>query len=154
MIRTVKLHGVKKMTKDELFLEAEYADIIITLLNFPYGISSVTKLILLAFCIKHEKNTSAYGKRTKDFVDVFFSNISLKLSTHYEDIGAIIHFIDMLRKTSIIEINDDSITLIKEFEHFPENVFLRTCVNRSPNPIIEINKLDRKAMLEEVIRYV
>ena len=154
MIRKIRLHGVRTMTKDELVLEAEYADIIITLLNFPYGISSVTKLILFAFCVKHEKNTSAYGKRTKDFVDVFFSNISLKLATHYKELEAIIHFIDMLKKTSIIEIDGDSITLIKETEHFPENIFLRTCVNRSPNPIIEINKLDKKAMLEEVIRYV
>lgn len=142
------------MTNERLIQEAEYADIIITLLNFPYGISSVTKLVFFAFCIKHEQNTGAYGKRTKDFVDTFLNNISVKLSTHYDDIGTIIHFIDMLKKTSMITVDGDSITLNKENSHFPENKFLQACVNRSPNPIIEINKLDAKAMLEEVIRYV
>lgn len=154
MIRKARLLGVKIMTNDRIIQEAEYADIIITLLNSPYGISSITKLVFFAFCIKHEQNTGAYGKRTKDFVDAFFSNISLKLSTHYEDIGIIIHFIDMLNKTSMINVDGDTITLNKESSHFPENKFLRACVNRSPNPIIELNKLDAKAMLEEVIRYV
>lgn len=154
MTLTAKLLGVIMMTNERLIQEAEYADIIITLLNSPYGISSVTKLVFLAFCIKHEQNTGAYGKRTKDFVDVFFSNISIKLSTHYDDIGTIIHFIDMLKKTSMITVDGDSITLNKEIPYFPENKFLQACVNRSPNPIIEINKLDAKAMLEEVIRYV
>ena len=154
MILTARLLGVRIMTNEKLIQEAEYADIIITLLNFPYGISSVTKLVFFAFCIKHEQNTGAYGKRTKDFVDTFFNNISVKLPTHYDDIGTIIHFIDMLKKTSMITVDGDSITLNKERSHFPENKFLQACVNRSPNPIIEINKLDAKAMLEEVIRYV
>lgn len=154
MILTARLLGVRIMTNEKLIQEAEYADIIITLLNFPYGISSVTKLVFFAFCIKHEQNTGAYGKRTKDFVDTFFNNISVKLSTHYDDIGTIIHFIDMLKKTSMITVDGDSITLNKESSYFPENKFLQACVNRSPNPIIEINKLDAKAMLEEVIRYV
>ena len=154
MTLTARLLGVKIMTNERLIQEAEYADIIITLLNSPYGISSVTKLVFLAFCIKHEQNTGAYGKRTKDFVDTFFNNISVKLSTHYDDIGIIIHFIDMLNKTSTINVDGDSVTLNKEIPYFPENKFLQACVNRSPNPIIEINKLDAKAMLEEVIRYV
>lgn len=154
MIQTTRLLGVKIMTNERIIREAEYADIIITLLHFPYGVSSVTKLIFFAFCIKHEQNIGAYRKRTRDFVDTFFNNISLKLSTHYEDIGIIIHFIDMLRNTSMINVEGDSITLNKEITYFPENKFLQACVNRSPNPIIEINKLDAKAMLEEVIRYV
>ena len=154
MTLTTRLLGVRIMTNERIIQEAEYADIIITLLNFPYGISSVTKLVFFAFCIKHEQNTGAYGKRTKDFVDTFFNNISVKLSTHYADIETIIHFIDMLNQTAIINVDGDSITVNKEIAHFPENKFLRACVNRSPNPIIEINKLDAKAMLEEVIRYV
>ena len=154
MTLTTRLLGVRIMTNERIIQEAEYADIIITLLNFPYGISSVTKLVFFAFCIKHEQNTGAYGKRTKDFVDTFFNNISVNLSTHYADIETIIHFIDMLNQTAIINVDGDSITVNKEIAHFPENKFLRACVNRSPNPIIEINKLDAKAMLEEVIRYV
>lgn len=154
MTLTARLLGVKIMTNERIIREAEYADIIITLLNSPYGVSSVTKLVFFAFCIKHEQNTGAYGKRTKDFVDTFFNNISVKLSTHYDDIGTIIHFIDMLKKTSMINVDGDSIKPIEEIPHFSENKFLQACVNRSPNPIIEINKLDAKAMLEEVIRYV
>ena len=122
MIRKARLLGVKIMTNDRIIQEAEYADIIITLLNSPYGISSITKLVFFAFCIKHEQNTGAYGKRTKDFVDTFFSNISLKLSTHYEDIGIIIHFIDMLNKTSMINVDGDAITLNKESSYFHPNI--------------------------------
>lgn len=31
---------------------------------------------------------------------------------------------------------------------------LQFCAKKLPNPIIEINKLDAKALIEEVIRYV
>lgn len=59
------------MNKEKLLREAEYADIVLTLLNSPYAITSITKLIFIAFCIKYESNISAYKNRSKDFVDVF-----------------------------------------------------------------------------------
>lgn len=134
--------------------EAEYADIILTLLNSPYHIDSITKLIFIAFCIRHEPNLSSYINRSKDFIDVFFKNISLKLSAHYDDVELILHFVDILKNTSKVHIDGDYITLSARFPHSPENHFLQFCAKKVPNPIIEINKLDAKALLEEVIRYV
>ena len=129
------------MNKEKLLRESEYSDIFITLLNSPYAITSITKLIFIAFCIKYESNISAYKNRSKDFVDVFFKNISLKLSAHYDDIELILHFVDILKNTSKVSINGDYIEL-------------QFCAKNLPNPIIEINKLDAKAFIEEVIRYV
>ncbi|MEN6459761.1 MAG: hypothetical protein ABFC94_00120 [Syntrophomonas sp.] len=142
------------MIVSKVISEAEYADIIITLMKSPYGISSITKLIFIAFCVKHENNLSAYYNRTKDFVDVFFRNISLKLYTHYQEIGEIIHAIDMLSKSSRVLINGDYIELKHDFTFQTENTFLKFCTTKVPNPIVEINKLDAKAVVEEVLRYV
>lgn len=142
------------MNKEKLLQEAEYADIILTLLGSPYAITSITKLIFIAFCVRHESNLSSYKNRSKDFIDVFFKNISLKLSAHYNDIGLILHFVDILKNTSKISIVGDSIELGVELTHSPENHFLQFCAKKVPNPIVEINKLDAKALLEEVIRYV
>lgn len=85
---------------------------------------------------------------------LFFKNISLKLSAHYDDIELILHFVDILKNTSKVSINGDYIELSSELTHLPENHFLQFCAKKLPNPIIEINKLDAKALIEEVIRYV
>lgn len=142
------------MNKERLLQEAEYADIVLTLLSPPYAITSITKLIFIAFCIKYENNIPSYKKRSKDFIDVFFKNLSLKLSAHYNDIELILHLIDILKNTSKITISGDYIELNEELAHTSENHFLQFCSQKHPNPIIEINKLDAKALLEEVIRYV
>lgn len=153
-MKIARLLGEIMMNKEKLLREAEYADIILTLLNSPYAITSITKLIFMAFCVKHESNLPAYRNRSKDFIDVFFKNISLKLSAHYDDIELILHFVDVLKNTSKVSIDGDYIELSAEFTHSPENHFLQFCAKKVPNPIIEINKLDAKALLEEVIRYV
>ena len=113
--KIVKLVGEIMMNKEKLLREAEYADIVLTLLNSPYAITSITKLIFIAFCIKYESNISAYKNRSKDFVDVFFKNISLKLSAHYDDIELILHFVDILKNTSKVSINGDYIELKSNF---------------------------------------
>ena len=153
-MKKAKLLGEILMNKEKLLLEAEYADIILSLLCPPYSITSTTKLVFIAFCVKHESNISAYKSRSKDFVDVFFKNISLKLSAHYDEIECIFHFIDILKNTSKVTIDGDYIELTAETKHSPENNFLQFCAKKIPNPIIEVNKLDAKALLEEVIRYV
>ena len=142
------------MIKNEIMLDAEYADIIISLLHEPYAISSISKLVFISFCVKHESNLSSYANRSKDFVDCFFKNISLKLSAHYDELNSIFRVIDLLERNSFVQINDDSIELVTEFKHEPENHFLKFCQKKTPNPIIEINKLNAKALIEEVIRYV
>ena len=142
------------MKLNDVVIEAEYADIILSLLGEPYYVSSVTKIIFMSFCIRHEKNMRLYRTRKKDFVDVFFRNISFKLTTEYKDIRKIIHIIDILNKTNKIKVDGDIIMVQEEISHVSENEFLILCTLKNPNPIIEINKLDATAMIEEVIRYV
>lgn len=142
------------MKLNEVVKEAEYLDILLTLLAKPYQISSVTKIIFLAFCINHEDNLASYRARTKDFVDVFFENVSLKLAANYKDIEKIIHVLDMLAKTKRINVVGDFIEIREEMKHNSENGFLKMCKGKIPNPILEINKLDAVAVIEEVIRYV
>lgn len=142
------------MDKSKIILDAEYTDIILTLLQKPYYISSITKLVFIAFCVKHENNIQTYANRSKDFVDCFFKNISLKLPAHHEELICILSVVDMLKKTSTILVNNDSIDLQKSINHEPENIFLKFCSKKIPNPIVEVNKLNAKALLEEVIRYV
>ena len=60
------------MNLNDLIKEAEYADIILSLLSEPYDINSVTKMIFFSFCIRYEENFASYRKRSRDFVDVFF----------------------------------------------------------------------------------
>lgn len=143
-----------KVNLNEVIKEAEYADIILSLLASPFQICSVTKIIFISFCVKHEDNMSSYRNRNKDFVDVFFENISLKLVADYRDIEKIIHIIHILVKTNRISINEDHIEIKSEILHSPENEFIKMCLGKTPNPIVEINKLDAIAVLEEVIRYV
>ena len=142
------------MKLNDVIKEAEYADIILSLLVEPYQINSVTKMIFFAFCIRHEDCFVSYRGRTKDFVDVFFENISLKLATNYKDIEKILCVLKMLVKSGKISISEDNIQVLKELKHSTENDFIKMCIGRTPNPILEINKLDATAVIEEVIRYV
>jgi hypothetical protein len=145
---------VKKVKLNDVIKEAEYADIILSLLVEPYQINSVTKMIFFAFCIKYENNFASYRSRTKDFVDVFFENISLKLATNYKDIGKILYILKMFVKVGKISITEDNIQVLEELKHSTENEFIKMCSAKTPNPILEINKLDATAVIEEVIRYV
>lgn len=145
---------MKNVKLNDVIKEAEYADIILSLLAEPYQINSVTKILFLAFCIKYEDNFASYRSRTKDFVDVFFENISLKLATNYKDISKILCVLKMLVKVGKISIIDDNIQVLEELKHNPENEFIQMCDKKIPNPILEINKLDATAVIEEVIRYV
>lgn len=142
------------MTASEILSEAEYADIIITLLQSPYSISSITKLVFIAFCIKNENDNTKYSNRKKDFVDVFISNVSIKLTTHRQEINQIVRVIDMLNRTDKISIKGDEIDLVHDFNFQTESNFLKFCKTKTPNPINEIIKLDPKALIEEVLRYV
>lgn len=142
------------MNKNKLLNQAEYIDIILSLLKSPYNIKSISKLIFISFCVKHEDNIKAYTNRKKDFVDIFFEKISLKLTTHQEEIIDIITAIDILNKNSKVKITGDNIIVDSDINFITENLFLNRIKDKVPNPIIEINKLDTKALLEEVIRFV
>ena len=142
------------MMNKSLMEEAEYMDILVSLLQSPYNIESLTKLVFISFCVHSEKDISKYLNRKKDFVDTFIENVSLKLEVHKNELKSIFKVLNILCQQNIISIEGDKITLIREVETETQNVLIQKCSMRDLNPITEVNKLDAKALLEEVIRYV
>lgn len=135
-------------------LEGEYFEIIAELLGEKYKVNSLIKLVFMAFCIRSEKKGS-YGVRKKDFVDAFLDNINVKLIAHPEELEAIFEVIYKLKTSGWITIEDDLITVEKNFDNVTcENKFLNGCKDKRINPIREVNKLDNRAFAEEVLRHV
>ena len=142
--------------KNFLILEGEYADIIIELLREPFLIDSITKLIFIAFCVKNEKRIRAYSNKKRDFVNFFFDNIKFKFISHKKEVKAILEVICKLISSNWISIDGDKIKIVKDLTCFNEtcNKFLMSTKKNTFNAINEINKLDVKAFLEEVIQRV
>ncbi len=135
-------------------LEGEYLEIIVELLGEKYKINSLIKIVFMAFCIRQEKKGS-YGARKKDFVDAFLDNINVKLISHPEELEAIFEVIFKLKTSGWITIENDLITVVKNFHNMTcGNKFLNGCKNKQINPIREVNKLDSRAFTEEVLRHV
>ena len=68
-----------KMMNDKIIEEAEYAEIIVTLLNEPYAINDFIKLVFISFCIKHETklHLKHYQNRKID-ISKYQNDLSLK----------------------------------------------------------------------------
>lgn len=139
------------MRKNDLIKKAEYIDIILSLMSKSYNINSITKLIIFSFCIKH---MLLFKNKTNNIVEEFFSNLSIKFQLSYREIEDILWVIEFLDKTKMVEIEGDNIHMLTSNEYEPKNELLRKLVNRKVNPVIEVNKLDVNAVIEEVIRYV
>lgn len=137
-----------------LLEEAEYMDIILSLLQKPYNIDSLTKIVFISFCIHNENDLSKYLNRKKNFVDTFIENISFKLEANKSEIVSIFKVLDILGNQKIIDIVDDKIIQKKTIEFNVQNALIQKCALSELNAISETNKLDSKALLEEVIRYV
>ena len=139
---------------NEIFLESEYAEIIIALINEPYNINSIIKIIFMAFCIRNETKSSYRNKKT-DFVDELLNNINIKLFSHPDEFKCIFEVLNKLKKCGWIKVNDGNIVIVKNFRDFKcENKFLNNYIEKDINPLTEVNKLDDKAFLEEVLRHV
>lgn len=139
---------------NDLLLESEYADIITELLKEPYNVDSLTKIVFISFCVRNETKSS-YGKRKTDFVDALLRNINIKLFSHPEELECIFEVLNKLRKCGWIDIEDGKIRMLKELlKPKCENKFLISCEGKEPNPIVEVNKLDDRAFIEEVLRNV
>ncbi len=135
-------------------LEAEYLEIIIELLSEKYNVNSLIKLVFMAFCIKHGKKTS-YNGRKKDFVDVFSSSINVKLLSHPDEMESILEVIHKMKASGWIKLEGDIVTVVRNLNKFKcENSFLVCCGEKNINPIQEVNKLDSRAFMEEVLRHV
>ena len=147
-----KSHGGRNM--NDLLLQGEYADIIIELLKEPYKVDSVIKIVFIAFCIRNESRSS-YRNRKTDFVDVMLKNLNIKLLSHPDELKCIFEVLTKLKKCGWICIEDGKIQVLKElYKEKCDNRFLEGCKGKDPNPIIEVNKLDNKAFIEEVLRHV
>lgn len=147
-----KSRGVKSM--NDLLLQGEYADIIIELLNEPYNVNSVVKMVFLSFCIRNETQTS-YRNRKTDFVDVVLNNLNIKLLSHPDELRNIFEVLDKLKKCGWITTEGGRISVLKELGNSKsENRFLVGCREKDINPVVEVNKLDDRAFIEEVLRHV
>lgn len=140
--------------KNRLVLEGEYLEIMLELLGNRYKINSLIKLVFMSFCVRNVKKR-AYMGRKKDFIDVFFASINIKLLSHPNEIEAILEVIHKLKTSGWIQIINDEVELLKDLKDFEcANDFLISCRDRNFNPIIEVNKLDNKSFTEEVLRHV
>lgn len=124
-------------------------------------VSNITKDIIFDYIIqgKEKKRSSIAWKTYNKFQNLIETDREAFLGIIEKflqiiNIELILHFVDILKNTSKVSINGDYIELSSELTHLPENHFLQFCAKKLPNPIIEINKLDAKALIEEVIRYV
>ena len=144
--------GVKIM--NDLLLQSEYADIIVELLKEPYSVDSVVKIMFLAFCVRNEKQTFYRNRRT-DFVDVLLDNLNIKLLSPPDELRNIFEVLNKMKKCGWITTQGGRIAILKEFDKSKSNNrFLTGCRGKDINPIIEVNKLDDMAFIEEVLRHV
>jgi len=140
------------MNKD-IINEAEYMDIVVGLLNAPFFLDNIVHLIFIAFCVKHKIKGRKYFSG-KNVIDKFISNINLKLMVHTRDISIILNIIDKLVKCNFIKIVDSKIYILKPIAVELQNEFLLKCKSKKNNPILESKKLDSKAFIEVILRYV
>lgn len=138
----------------DLLLQGEYADIIVELLNEPYNVNSVIKMVFLAFCVRNEAQVS-YGKRKNNLIDVLLNNLNIKFLSHPNELSSIFEVLNKMKKCGWITTEGGRISVLKEFDKpKTENRFLAGCRGKDINPVVEVNKLDDKAFIEEVLRHV
>lgn len=147
-----KLRGGKSM--NDLLIQGEYTDIIVELLKEPYNVDSVVKIVFLAFCIKNETQISYRNRRT-DFVDVLLCNLNIKILSHPDELRNIFEVLNKMKKCGWIATEDGRIKILKRIDKpKSENRFLEGYKGKNINPVLEVNKLDDRAFIEEVLRHV
>lgn len=138
----------------DLILQAEYATIIVSLMKKPYQENSITKLIFMSFGVKHA-SIRKYSNRKMDFIKTFLSSLSIKLTSHPEELKAILDVISILESGGWISVTNDTIKVKKKLpDGFIKNNFLINIEKKDVNPLMEIGNLNIKSFLEEVLQYV
>lgn len=138
----------------DLMLDAEYTAIIINLINWPYNVDSVIKIVFMAFGVKHSYAKN-FGGRKNDIFKTFLSSLSIKIMAHPEELQAIFNAIRILEYNGWIKIDKDKIKLEKRFEeNIPKNNFMKSMEKKDVNPLIEIKNMSDYVFLEEVLQYV
>lgn len=149
-----KFLGRKNNLDKNLYLEAEYASIIVCLLEKPYCVKSITKLLFLSLDIKYAV-LSKYKNRKMDFIEVFLTPLGIKLMAHPEDLEAILKVIALLERGKWISIEGDLINVERTLPKVKiKNKFLEKIKSYDVNPIEIVNNLEMKSFLEEVLQYV
>ena len=98
---------------------------------------------------------ASYRNRRTDFVDVLLNNLNIKLLSHPDELKNIFEVLNKMKKCGWIKTVDGRIMVLKGFNKIKsENKFLLGCRGKDINPIVEVNKLDDKAFIEEVLRHV
>lgn len=146
--------------KSNLLLRAEYANIIVILIKKPYSFNSITKLIFTSFGVKHAL-VHKYSNRKMDFIQTFLSSLSVKLTSHPEELVAILDVISTLEDNGWIKVSNDTIQVGKNFlnnkkisNNIRKNSFLKNIEKKEINPLEQINKMSVNSFLEEVLQYV
>lgn len=148
----------QRKSRIQLISDAEYMDILVSLLLKPYDIDSLCKLVFIAFGVKYNCGMKVYANRKKDLVQVFMSALSIKLLSHMDDMHIIIEQLYILESNGWISISEKGkVELTSEdgVDIFhPCNSFLNHFKGKEINPINAVNRLDDQAFLEEVLRYI
>lgn len=146
--------------KSNLLLRAEYANIIVILIKKPYSFNSITKLIFTSFGVKHA-SVHKYSNRKMDFIQTFLSSLSVKLTSHPEELVAILDVISTLEDNGWIKVSNDTIQVRKNLlnnkkisNNIRKNSFLKNIEKKEINPLEQINKMSVNSFLEEVLQYV
>ena len=146
-------YGGQKMSYSDIEKEATYFDIIMGLLEKPYEIRSLLKLVFIAFTVRAaEYKVDKYAKAL-DLVSKFMSNLKIELFNATDDFKVIFRIINILEKTGYINVDGNEILQIKSAANYKckNKVLSLSSVNKA---ILEINTITDKSFAEEIIRNV
>ena len=88
-------------------------------------------------------------------IDVLLNNLNIKLLSHPDELRNIFEVLNKMKKCGWITTESGRISALKEFDlSKSENRFLAGCRGKDINPVVEVNKLDDRAFIEEVLRHV
>lgn len=108
----------------------------------------------MSFGVKHA-SIKKYSNRKMDFIKTFLSSLSIKLTSHPEELKAILDVISILETEGWISVDGDIIKVKKMLpDDTSKNKFLINIEKKPINHLEEISNLNIKSFLEEVLQYV
>lgn len=108
----------------------------------------------MSFGVKHA-SIRKYSNRKMDFIKTFLSSLSIKLTSHPEELKAILDVIYILETEGWISVEGDTIKVKKQLpDNASKNKFLINIEKKTINHLAEISNLNTKSFLEEVLQYV
>lgn len=142
------------MSKEKLMIMAEYYDIILSLLSPPFNISSIVKLLIIAFCVRNVDLDVFSICRKNDVVDYFLMKSIPKLNSKFMELEDELFVVKFLESSGVIVVSGDCIDYPGRSYYKSENLIINKSLKSKCNYILELNKLGSLELIEEVIRYV